>query len=370
MEKQVEPYHPEYAANRVKSALERVEEELQRALVRWFAEFLEDLTGIAKVTKDEPLPGFLLARLNDQIWWKTWSEKLAEILTSNILSAARAGIQSAGRQLGMNLSWDYIQPAAVEWARQNAGKLVTGILPDIQTGISQIVTVGLSEGKTIYQIRDEIADLKDNQEQTIFPDWRAARIARTEVIRAHAQGAKLGYQESGVVRGMRWLDGQTGACPKCKELHNKTIRLGEKFYIDPKFGDGLPPRHPHCRCAIAPVTLDQVKYLPADHPLRDNRRNNIEEITDVQAYTEVGGIRITGERLRHAQFGHPEVKTFIGNIEQALLSPSFFRDRGELRDYYLDLKRKSPSGRNFYLKVVVKMDENPFLLTSYLTTRK
>ncbi|HAD07711.1 MAG TPA: hypothetical protein DCE76_11200, partial [Anaerolineaceae bacterium] len=187
MEKQVEPYHPEYAANRVKSALERVEEELQRALVRWFAEFLEDLTGIAKVTKDEPLPGFLLARLNDQIWWKTWSEKLAEILTSNILSAARAGIQSAGRQLQMKLSWDYIQPAAIEWARQNAGKLVTGILPDVQTGISQIVTAGLSEGKTIYQIRDEIAGLRDDAEQAIFPEWRAARIARTEVIRAHAQ---------------------------------------------------------------------------------------------------------------------------------------------------------------------------------------
>lgn len=338
--------------------------------MRWFAEFLDDLIGVQKIAKDEPLPGFILARLNDQVWWKTWSEKLAEILTSNILSAMSAGSRSAGHQLGMNLSWNYIQPAAVEWARQNTGKLVAGILPDIQTGISQIVTAGLSEGKTIYQIRDGIAGLKDNREQTIFPEWRAARISRTEVIRAHAQGAKLGYQESGMVRGMRWLDGQTGACPKCKELHNKTIRLGEKFYLDPKFGDGLPPRHPHCRCAVAPVTLDQVEYLPADHPLRNNRRNSIDEITDVQAYTEIGGIRVTGERLRHAKFGHPEVKDFIGNIEQVLLNPTFFKDRGELRDYYLDLKQRSPSGRNLYLKVVVKMDENPFLLTSYLTTRK
>jgi len=299
LEKQIEPYHPEYAANRVKSVLERIEEDLQRDLMRWFAEFLKDLTGREKVAKDEPLPGFILARLNDQVWWKTWSEKLAEILTSNILSAMKAGTQSAGRQLQMKLSWDYIQPAAIEWARQSAGKLVAGILPDIQTGISQIVTTGLSEGKTIYQIRDEIAGLRDNQEQTIFPDWRAARIARTEVIRAHAQGAKIGYHESGVVRGMRWLDGQTGACPKCRELHNKTIRLGEKFYIDPKFGDGLPPRHPHCRCAVAPVTLDQVKYLPADHPLRENRRNSIQELTDWQTETRIGEFTVTGERRWH-----------------------------------------------------------------------
>ncbi len=272
---------------------------MQRDLMRWFTQFLADLVGIEKLAKDETLPGFILARLNDQVWWKTWSEKLAEILSSNMLSALRAGIQSAERQLQVKLSWDYIQPAAIEWARQNAGKLVVGILPDIQTGISQIVTAGLGEGKTMYQIRDEIAALKDTEEQTIFPEWRATRIARTEVIRAHAQGAKLGYQESGVVRGMRWLDGQTGACPKCRELHNKVVRLGERFYIDPKFGDGLPPRHPHCRCAVAPVTLDQVKYLPVDHPLRDNRRNSIQELTDWQTETQIGKFTVTGERRWH-----------------------------------------------------------------------
>ena len=285
--------------HRVKSALERIEAELQRDLMRWFAEFLKDLTRVDKIAKEEPLPGFILARLNDQVWWRTWSEKLAEILISNILSAMKIGNQTAERQLKINLSWDYIQPAALDWAREHAGKLVTGILSDVQMGITQIVTAGLSEGKTVYQIRDDIAGLRDSAEQTVFPEWRATRVARTEVIRAHAQGAKLGYQESGVVRGMRWMDGQTGACPKCRELHNKTIRLGEKFYLDPKFGDGLPPRHPHCRCAVAPVTLDQVKYLPADHPLRDNRRNNIEELTDWQTETRIGEFTVTGERRWH-----------------------------------------------------------------------
>lgn len=370
MEKQVEPYHPEYAANRVKSALERAEKELQQDMMRWFADLLADLTGVEKLAKDEPLPGFILARLNNQTWWQIWSERLAELLTNQLLSIMQIGSQTAERQLEMRLSWDYIQPAALEWTRQNAGKLVVGILPDVQMGISQLVTTGLGEGKTMYQIRDEIAGLQDDEGQTVFPQWRATRIARTEVIRAHAQGAKISYQESGVVRGMRWLDGQTAACPKCKALHNKTIRLGEKFYNDPKFGDGLPPRHPHCRCAVAPVTLEQVKYLPADHPLRNNRRNSIEEVTDIQAYTEIGGIRVSGERLRHAQVGHPEVKNFIGNLEQVVRNPTFFKNRGELRDYYLDLKQRSPSGRNLYLKAVVKMDENPFLLTSYLTTRK
>lgn len=323
------------------------------------------------MAKDEPLPGFLLARLNDSTWWQMWSARLAELLTSSLLESLKVGAQTAGRQLEMKLSWDYIQPAALNWARENAGKLVSGILPDVQAGISQIVTAGMGEGKTMYQIRDEIAALKDAEDQAIFPEWRATRIARTEVIRAHAQGAKLGYEASGVVRGMRWLDGQSNACPKCSALHNKVIRLGEKFYVDPKFGDGLPPRHPHCRCAVAPVTLDQVKHLPADHPLRDDRRGKIEDVTDVNAYTEVGGVRVTGERLRHVQYKHPEISAWKSHIETALLTPSTVRERGTLRDYFLDTGQVSPtSGKPLRLKVVVQMEPSPFVLTAYLTTQE
>ncbi len=283
----------------MQSALERAEDEIAQALMAWFAELLEDLTAVEKIAKDEPLPGFVLARLNDQVWWRVWLGRLSEILTSGLLGALRAGAQTAGRQLQMKFSWDYLQTAAVDWARENAGKLVVGIMTDIQTAIAQIVTNGLGEGKTIYQIRDEIASLSHDEGQTVFPEWRARRIARTEVIRAHAQGAALGYKESGVVRGMRWLDGQTGACPKCRELHNKVVRLGETFYLDPKFGDGLPPRHPHCRCAVSPVTLDQVKHLPLDHPLRDNRRDSVQELTDWQTETRIGEFTLTGERRWH-----------------------------------------------------------------------
>lgn len=365
LEKQVEPYHPEYAATRVKSALERVEGELRDALLEWFANFLEDLIGTAKIFKDEPLPGFILARLNNRIWWQTWSEKLLQILVGGMLNAGKAGVQTAARQLGIDLSWNYLQPAVIDWAREQAGKLISDILPDIQVGISQIVTAGLSEGKTVYQIRDEIAALKDDREQIVFPEWRAARIARTEVIRAHAQGARAGYLESGVVRGMRWLDGQSGACPVCRSLHNKVVKLGEPFYIDSKFGDGLPPRHPHCRCAVAPVTLDQVKHLPLDHPLRDNRRNSIEELTDIQTYVEIDGIRITGERLRHAQFRHPESTPQMAQKLISLLSQNSITRPGKFNNtrYYVQEAGK------WWVVVIAPGENSPFLVTFHRVHR-
>jgi SPP1 gp7 family putative phage head morphogenesis protein len=279
--------------------LERTEEEIRRVLLGWWQQFINDLIGISEITKDEPLPGFILARLNDETWWSTWSENLVRLLLGNLLDAARLGITTATRQLRIKLSWDYLQPTVLDWARQYVGLLISQITSDIRNSITRYIVNGLSTGRTVYEIRDEIAELRDDKDNHIFPEWRATRIARTEIIRAHAQGALVGYKSSGVVRGIRWLDGQSGACPKCRELHNKIVRLDEGFYMDPKFGDGLPPRHPHCRCAIAPITLDQVKYLPIDHPLRINERNNIQELTDWQTKTQINGFTITGERRWH-----------------------------------------------------------------------
>lgn len=63
-------------------------------------------------------------------------------------------------------------------------------------------------------------------------------------------------------------------------------------------------RHPRspcetARCAFMPTTLDRVKYLPAAHPLRDDRRNSIQELTDWQTETGIAEFTVTGERRWH-----------------------------------------------------------------------
>lgn len=145
---------------------------------------------------------------------------------------------------------------------------------DLRGSVNRAVVEAVQAGQSWQTVRDGLADL--------FPRGRAERIARTEVIRAGAQGALAGYEESGTVRGVRWLDGQPGACPLCQELHNQVRPLGQPFYSD-KFGDGLPPRHPHCRCAVAPITLDEVRRLPQNHPLRQDYRQGVQDITDIDA---------------------------------------------------------------------------------------
>lgn len=302
----IEPYHPEYARNGVKADLERVEESLAQALSAWFSGLLANLVG-DKVQKAEDLPeepipaGLVLARLDQEEWWKLENEILKKILLDETVKAAQKGKVTVDRQLKMNLSWSYMQPAVMEWAAQNAAQLVGLIAQDVKEKLRQYIVGGLSEQKTVFQIRDEISALQDDANQAVFSKDRAAMIANTEVIRAHAQGAQIGYKESGVVRGMKWLDGQVGACQKCADLNGDIKALGEPFYSDPHFGDGLPPRHPNCRCAIAPVTVDEAKKLdlPEDDRMINDVRNGISELTDIQTYAEINKITVQGKTRWH-----------------------------------------------------------------------
>lgn len=301
-----EPWHPEYGRQRVLGRLQDIETRIAEDVWEWFGELLSGLeepkrpVGLVSMAKAEPpLPGFVMGRLNDETWWMMFNAILAEKLKQRLLDAARLGAASAGRQVGISLDWQMLLPQVLDWAREYAGALVTQVSDNVRADIRQAVVDGLQAGASWRDIRQKI-------EETGLPKWRAERIARTEVVRAHAKGAEAGYEASGTVRGVRWLDGQAGACSLCRQLHNQVRRLDQPFYVD-RFGDGLPPRHPHCRCAVAPVTLDEVKRLPEDHPLRDNRRASVAELTDRETWTEISGVRITGERKRHWRYKHPDI---------------------------------------------------------------
>lgn len=77
---------------------------------------------------------------------------------------------------------------------------------------------------------------------------RAMLIARTETVRAHAEGQldafeALGVEELGVE--VEWSTAGDGrVCQKCAEMEGKTYKV-EK-------ARGLIPRHPACRCVFVP----------------------------------------------------------------------------------------------------------------------
>jgi SPP1 gp7 family putative phage head morphogenesis protein len=76
----------------------------------------------------------------------------------------------------------------------------------------------------------------------------AERIARTEIVRAQAEGQltaleRQGFQHVGVQ--VEWTTADDGkVCPECQDME------GEVFDIDE--AHGLIPLHPNCRCSFQP----------------------------------------------------------------------------------------------------------------------
>jgi len=78
---------------------------------------------------------------------------------------------------------------------------------------------------------------------------RASTIARTELIRAHAEGQLNGLEDMGVGEvgvEVEWATADDDAvCPKCAELEGSTFSITE--------ARGMIPLHPNCRCAFIPA---------------------------------------------------------------------------------------------------------------------
>lgn len=79
----------------------------------------------------------------------------------------------------------------------------------------------------------------------LFSDARAESIAITETTRAFSAGNALLWSIVGVISSYRWnTQRDERVCPYCAPLDGR---------IFPMSSSVRPPRHPNCRCWIAPV---------------------------------------------------------------------------------------------------------------------
>lgn len=120
------------------------------------------------------------------------------------------------------------------------------VTEDVATKMGRHLVDGLTEGKNprdVAKLMDEELDLGGN---------RAEVIARTEIIRAHAEGQLDSMKSMGVEQVGAEVEfstaGDDRVCPECSELE------GQVYGIDD--ARGVIPVHPQCRCAWLPVVGD------------------------------------------------------------------------------------------------------------------
>lgn len=142
------------------------------------------------------------------------------------------------------------RPVAIAKVKLLAGRTfdeMKGLTAETTRRMTRALTDGLVQGK------GALALAKDLEDQVDFFESRALMTARTEIIRAHAEGQlqaleDLGVEEVGVA--VEWAVTEDEAlCPLCAEMEGVVLKMDE--------ARGMIPRHPNCRCAWLPANVDE-----------------------------------------------------------------------------------------------------------------
>lgn len=129
-----------------------------------------------------------------------------------------------------------------------------GITQDMSRAMSRILADGLANGLGPSRIAKTLKDSISGIERS-----RAERIARTEIIYAHAEGkldgfAKLGMEEVGLEA--EWSTaGDDRVCQECNAMAGKAFKISEAH--------GMIPLHPNCRCTWLPTnsTIAEIERM-------------------------------------------------------------------------------------------------------------
>jgi len=123
-----------------------------------------------------------------------------------------------------------------------------GVTDEMDRRMTRELADGLVEGKSPRDIARDV-----NKEVDLGQE-RALRVARTEIIRAHAEGQLialegLGVEELGVQ--VEWSTAEDeDVCPECEAMEGTIIDIDDAH--------NMIPMHPNCRCAWIPALPEGI----------------------------------------------------------------------------------------------------------------
>ena len=153
------------------------------------------------------------------------------------------------------------RPEHIEKVKLLASRVFTdlqNVTKDLETKMTRVLVDGLSQGLNPRDIARNLLKTTD------LSKTRAKTIARTEIIRAHAEGQldsleRLGVEEVGVM--VEWSTaGDRRVCPLCVPLDGTVLKISE--------ARGIIPRHPNCRCTWIPANVGEKKAKQKRGPVQ------------------------------------------------------------------------------------------------------
>ena len=245
-----------YLLTRVDGLAEQITALIDGAAVDWQADDLAaELNRVAKI-------------VTDGLDFSEWSG-LSDVVEPIIRRAAEDGAVAALLQVmpdpavGMVTN---IRSRAVKWAHDRAAEMVGMKWVGGELIQNPAAEWQITEG-TREMIRAQVVEAMQNgdsvqelagrlKESHAFSNTRARTIARTETAMADNMGNLIGWDETGLVAGKRWI---TAEDDKVSAICNTNgdmgvIGLHEHF----AHGGMTPPAHPNCRCTVVPVLAEDM----------------------------------------------------------------------------------------------------------------
>jgi proteasome lid subunit RPN8/RPN11 len=211
-----------------------------------------------------------ISRFAEDHWWKQYVEegyaKGAGRAFEDVNKAGALKEWAKGQQAPLDfyegtkrdfLRSAFARPVAVEKVKLLAGRSYTdiqGVTEQMATKVTRALTDGLVQGWSPREVAKEMDGYLDAYEN------QALAVARTETVRAHAEGQldaleELGVDEVGVM--VEWSTsgmGETGLgnpspCEECAEMEGVVLTIEEMR--------GMIPRHPNCMCSIIPANVGE-----------------------------------------------------------------------------------------------------------------
>jgi len=184
-----------------------------------------------------------------------WNRILQEGLEDLHREAYASGIDRAIALMGIEVSFDVDNPAAVEFLRNKTMRFAEQVNQTTINDLKQQLIAGFQNGESIDEIAERVRNVFD-----FATESRSRTIARTEIIGATNAGIEDTFKESQVVEYKEWL---TARDELVREAHaaadGQTVKLNEVFDIGgealkfPGDPNGSPGNIVNCRCTLLPV---------------------------------------------------------------------------------------------------------------------
>ncbi|GGN32310.1 phage portal protein [Deinococcus daejeonensis] len=137
-------------------------------------------------------------------------------------------------------TFDVLADGVVEWIDEHVGDMVKGITDTSKTALRAEIKAGVEAGESEAEIAKRIRVLSDE-----WSDWRADRIARTEVGSAFGAAHDQAARQIGVPMVKTWVaTGDDRTRDEHAGMDGETVELDDSF----SNGAGTAPHGVNCRC--------------------------------------------------------------------------------------------------------------------------